>query len=258
MAKVTVIVAGSALWVPRRDSWSVLFPKAVEGNPQHIPFLSYHADGGAAEPEVSITGKCVRVVGVHGEGPTKQALSWLCHLHSEADADVRTPACARKSTVIAELQLPRCTLMAGAGTFVGPILDPATGVVDHYWSYAGRIEFEVRDSAATVLTSRLGSTEEIESVRSLNAADPDITIRVRNVTAFELDGDCTGTTSGEALREMKDLFALVGTPHRELPIYTGRDLEAACNAGFASDELRVLANPFRLCPQGYCEDCPDD
>lgn len=255
MAKVEVIVEGSALWVPRRDSWSVLFPKAVGGNPQHTPYLSYEVDDGPASEGVSIAGKCVQLVGVPSEPKAPQLLSWLHRLSSTSGSDVRGAACTPKATVIAELQLPRRALLAGDRTFVGPIMDPETDIVDHYWSHASKIEFDLTGSNAAVRSAPLVGSGQADPPHPLDPAATHITVLIRNLTQREVDGHGSSTRQNEVLNEMQDLFAVAGLSHRS-PIYTGPDLQSGTPAAFAT--LGVAASIYRLCPQGYCEDCPDD
>jgi hypothetical protein len=256
MAKVEVIVEGSALWVPRRDSWSVLFPKAVGGNPQHTPYLSYTVNDGPASKWVSIAGKCVHLVGVPSEPKAKQLLTWLHRLSSTSGSDVRGAACTPKATVIAELHLPRRTLLAGDRTFVGPIMDPETDIVDHYWCHASKIEFDLTEPNAEVRSVRLDGPEQADDPTfPLDPAATHITVLIRNLTQREVDGHGSSTKQNEVLDEMQDLFAVAGVSHRS-PIYTGPDLQPESPAAFATKGVR--ASIYRLCPQGYCDDCPDD
>ena len=275
-----VVVEGLALWVPAKTEsgqtiWRVLFPKKTGSNPQHEPRLSVCVEGEPYEElsaPVDLRGRTAVVRGVPlvADAPAEgskaltatpaSASSWLLPMTAQDGSVVKSHHSRVADQVVSEFTMPRGALHAYRPE------EQWTSAV-HFRGKARAVDFAsvvhfpgLTQNAGLQLFGRPDG--EPQDQITLPPAKKDVTIILSNRTLPEHHRPGKATRPFEVITETQDLLALTGESH-DLPWYEGDALYVEPNEPtlcerYSSSSGKILYSVYRLCPQGYCEECGDD
>jgi len=160
---------------------------------------------------------------------------------------------ASNAGVLAALRLPKRALAPSSRRQIGPV--HFDGQTNHRLDFATLWHAEMFASQALVVIRDLQSMKEVRTI-PVDGHGTTIRLTIRNRTKAEHEHPGKPTKKGEKLREFGDILTLANSS-QGIPVYEGENLDEGTRQGATSLAITV-ADPFRLCPQGYCEDCPDD
>lgn len=253
MPKVEVIVEGLALWIDRGTYWDVLFPVCHEAERrQHRPMLSVSIGGWETVPSRKLKGQMLDLIHLVPGAAQKMRADWMLPIKRSPGNPHKKPLPnAASADVVASLRLPKRGIAPLSRKLAGPVR--FDGKSDRHLDFGTLWQAEI-PSDQLLLVLRKRKTQQEKETLLLDGGGMTITITTRNQTRREHNGSWVPTERGE-IREAKDILDLASST-QSLPIYDGDALDFAPQSATAGAARRE--SPFRLCPQGYCEDCPDD
>jgi hypothetical protein len=246
---LTIVVKGLSLWVARRDYIDVLFPVCNHGEP-HYPMLAITVGGETTERRLS--GLTMSLEGVQSPETRWTPPSWMLPMGSAAQSPARNAECPQGATVLASLRLPKLAFEAIDSARMGPVAFRNQRFMLDYGTKAG-----VPGSHPSLMLHFMDIRScTPQPAQPIDTNLGECTLTITNATAEEHRGKVEPTKEGETITETEDLFSLTGYPYA-LPIYEGKSLVHPTEPPSLLSLGRDV-DPYRLCPQGYCEDCPDD
>lgn len=253
MATVEISVEGLALWIRRNAHWEVLFPMQAGVNDQHLPYLTVETDGEKKEDRVPLAGRTLASSDlVPGEAPSSDVPSWMLRLSAAANSGPANKQPASHDGVVASLMLPLQKLEPKGDANIGNVNFNGR---DYLLAYGTRLRLTCGESPSLRLSSK-GSSDPINEIQLAKNASR-ILVRIENLTDSDSSENCGETKKGEHLLEADDLLTLCEM-QVPVPRYFGLDLKGVCVRAGLLRSSTLVENPFRLCPHGYCEDCPAD
>jgi hypothetical protein len=261
VGRIEVIVEGLALWVDRGTFWDVLFPVCQETpSDQHYPTLRVLLGGWEVLPEVALKKRMLDLIHLVPGYAGMFAADWMLPIRPSNSRGTEARLRPNSKHVFASLRLPK-----------RPIY-PVSGVALSEVQFDGslcKVDFGTLWTAETAATGEwlvLRKQKDAAEQRSEFIATHGQTLRlmIRNQTKAEQGGITLPNQPGDLITEAGDLIELAGSkqslpiltenaprPRNIRPDHSAHDLRSRA-------DLKLVVNPYRLCPQGYCEDCPDD